>query len=196
MSNVSTGAPQPKGYCRNCGTTLTEETARDVRGILYCEPCLAAMVAQPKTAEEKKSPGLAAVLGLVPGLGAVYTGEFMKALIYVLTFAAFIGALNSNLGEPAEPILGVLLAAFIVFMAIDACRSAKAINAGQAPPIHIGRVMSDKPVGPLILIGLGVLFLLSNAGVFQWHWIGRLWPLILIALGIRMYMRRQAAAGR
>jgi hypothetical protein len=193
MSNVSTGAPQPKGYCRNCGTSLTEETARDVRGILYCEPCLAAMVARPQT-EDKKSCGLAAVLGVIPGLGAVYTGEFMKALIYVLIFAAFIGALNSNLGDPAEPILGVLLAAFIVFMAVDACRSAKAINQGQAPPIHIGQVMSDKPVGPLILIGLGVLFLLQQLDVFRIGWIFRYWPVILIAIGAWMLYRRQQSS--
>jgi len=191
MSDMATSAAQPKGYCRNCGKALTEETARDVRGILYCEPCLAAMVAQPKSVEEKKSPGLAAVLGFVPGLGAVYTGEFMKALIYVLTFAAFIGALNSDLGEPAEPILGVMLAAFIVFMAVDANRSAKAINAGQTPPIHIGQVMSDKPVGPLILIGLGVLFLMQQLHVFRIGWIFRYWPVFLIAIGAWMLYRRQ-----
>jgi len=190
MSEMATGAPQPKGYCRNCGTPLTEETARDVRGILYCEPCLAAMVAQPQAAE-KKSPGLAALLGFVPGLGAVYNGEFMKALIYVLTFAAFIGALNSNLEDPAEPILGIMLSAFIVFMAIDAYRSAKAINEGQAPPIHIGRVMSDKPIGPLILIGLGVLFLMQQLHVFQIGWLFRYWPVLLIAIGAWMLYRRQ-----
>ena len=190
MSDMATGTPQPKGYCRNCGTSLTEETARDVRGILYCEPCLATMVAKPQTAEERKSPALATFLGLIPGLGAVYTGEFMKALIYVLTFAAFIGALNSDLGDPAEPILGTLLGAFVVFMAIDANRSAKAINAGQPPPIHVGRVMSDKPVGPLILIGLGVLFLLQQLRIFHIGWIFRYWPVFLIAIGAWMLYRR------
>jgi len=74
MSDMATSVPLPKGYCRNCGTALTEETARDVRGILYCEPCLAAMVAQPKSAEERKSPGLAAVLGAIPGALPPVTG--------------------------------------------------------------------------------------------------------------------------
>ena len=194
MSDMATSASLPKGYCRNCGTALTEETARDVRGILYCEPCLAAMVAQPQTAGEKKSPELAAFLGFVPGLGAVYTGEFMKALIYVLTFAAFIGALSSDLGVPAVPILGVLLAAFIVFMAVDAYRSAAAINAGQAPPIHVGRVMSDKPIGPLILIGLGVLFLLQQLKLFDIGRIFRYWPVILIAIGAWLLYRRQQSS--
>ncbi len=193
MSEMATGAPQPRGYCRNCGTPLTEQTARDVRGILYCEPCLAAMVAQPQAAE-KKSPGLAAVLGFVPGLGAVYTGEFMKALIYVLTFAAFVGALNSDLGDPAQPILGILLAAFFVFMAIDSYRSAKAINEGQAPPIRIGGVMSEKPVGPLVLIGLGVLFLLQQLDLFRIGWIFRYWPVFLIAVGAWMLYRRQQSS--
>jgi hypothetical protein len=91
-------------------------------------------------------------------------------------------------------VLGVLLAAFIVFMAVDACRSAKAINAGKAPPIHIGRVMSDKPVGPLILIGLGVLFLLQQLDVFRIGWIFRYWPVILIAIGAWMLYRRQQSS--
>ena len=42
-------------------------------------------------------------------------------------------------------------------------------------------------VGPTILIGLGILLLLSNLGMLQWSvwdtaW--RLWPILLIAAGL------------
>ena len=51
---------------------------------------------------------------------------------------------------------------------------------------------SKSKIGALILIVLGVLFLLANFG-----WIPRLgplfahwWPLILIAVGVSMFLRR------
>ena len=185
------------GFCRNCGKALCAECTRDVRGILYCEPCLADLVARPPSVVEGggPSPGLAAVLGFVPGLGAVYNGEYMKALIYVLIFAAFIGALHSDIGSGgAEPFFGILLSAFIVFTAVDAFRTAKARRQGQPSPWPIGGV-SDKPIGPLILIGLGVLFLLNQFELFRLGYLfERFWPVLLIAAGVLLLLRRAKQA--
>src|SRR5713226_373253 len=126
------------GFCRNCGKALCAECKRDVRGILYCEACLADLLTKPsQPATGGPSPALAAVLGFVPGLGAVYNGEYTKAAIHVVIFVAFIGALNSGLGDPAESMFGVLLSAFIVYMAVDAYRTAKAKQLGQAPPMPL-----------------------------------------------------------
>jgi hypothetical protein len=47
------------------------------------------------------------------------------------------------------------------------------------------------PVGAIILIGLGVLFLLDEMGVLHFHRIWTFWPLILIAIGVRILMVRQ-----
>ena len=41
-----------------------------------------------------------------------------------------------------------------------------------------------------MLIGLGVLFLLNTFGWMHFDWIWRFWPLILIAIGIRVLMKR------
>ena len=60
------------GYCRNCGKALCAQCARDVRGILYCETCLADILTKPQApaaASGSGSPALATVLGFVPGLG-------------------------------------------------------------------------------------------------------------------------------
>lgn len=43
-----------------------------------------------------------------------------------------------------------------------------------------------KSVGGLILIGIGVIFLLHNFNFFPWFDIGKLWPVILIVIGIAM----------
>ena len=43
----------------------------------------------------------------------------------------------------------------------------------------------------ILLLLLGALFLLSNFGIFDWLSGGRLWPLLLILLGVALLMRRR-----
>ena len=53
-------------------------------------------------------------------------------------------------------------------------------------------------VGPLILIGLGLVFLLSNLGVLPenvWDYIWRLWPILLIAIGLDIVIGRRSVWG-
>jgi len=53
-------------------------------------------------------------------------------------------------------------------------------------------------VWPLILITLGVMFLLSNLGMLNWNvWdaIWRLWPVLLIAIGLDILFGRRSAIG-
>jgi hypothetical protein len=53
-------------------------------------------------------------------------------------------------------------------------------------------------VGPVILIGLGVVFLLNNLGVLNWSvWdlIIRLWPVLLVAAGLDILIGRRSTLG-
>jgi hypothetical protein len=47
-----------------------------------------------------------------------------------------------------------------------------------------------EPVGAVILIVLGVLFLLGQFDWFSWHWFHFSWPLLLIGLGVWLIVRR------
>jgi hypothetical protein len=136
------------------------------------------------------NPNIAFVLGLFPGLGAVYNGEYNKALVHIVIFAAMIVGLSSDLGDGATTALALLLAGFIFYMAIDAMRSAKARNQGLATTDPLENWSKDRPVGPIILIGLGALFLLNNFSWFPFYRMQRLWPLILIAAGALMFRNR------
>src|SRR4030067_988757 len=49
---------------------------------------------------------------------------------------------------------------------------------------------SNRVVGGLVLLGLGLIFLLSNFGYFPSGLWGRWWPLILIAVGLILLLRR------
>ncbi len=43
----------------------------------------------------------------------------------------------------------------------------------------------------MLLLLVGALFLLSNFGIFDWLSWGRLWPLLLILLGVALLVRRR-----
>ncbi len=53
---------------------------------------------------------------------------------------------------------------------------------------------SNRFVGGLVLLGLGLIFLLSNFGYFPAGLWGRWWPLILIAIGLIILLRRPEPA--
>jgi hypothetical protein len=200
------------GYCRNCGKAMCPACVRPVRDVLYCEDCLAtimgisgaapaaapnagvpapaALPPAPVAGRSASSPGIAFVLGLFPGLGAVYNGEYNKALIHIVVFAAMIVGLSSDIGDSAEVVLSLLLSGFIIYMAFDAMRTAKAKSLGEAAVDPLESWSKDRPVGPIILIALGVLFLLNNFNWFPFYLIGRLWPLILIGVGILLFRNR------
>jgi hypothetical protein len=201
------------GYCRNCGKAMCSTCVRPVRDVLYCEDCLATIMGIPGAApaaapdsavspaaalppapmpvRSVSSPGVAFVLGLFPGLGAVYNGEYNKALIHIVVFAAMIVGLSSDyVGDSAQVVLALLLAGFILYMAFDAMRVAKTKNMGETPVDPLESWSKNRPVGPIILIGLGVLFLLNNFSWFPFYRIFRLWPLVLIGVGILMFRSR------
>jgi hypothetical protein len=198
------------GYCRNCGKAMCSTCVRPVRDVLYCEDCLASIMGIPgasgtsatgapalgtlpppiPNARSGGSPGVAFFLGLFPGLGAVYNGEYNKALIHIVVFTAIIVGLSSDPGDAAATLLGFLVAGFVLYMAFDAMRVTKARNLGEATVDPLESWSKNRPVGPIILIALGVLFLLNNFNWLPFWRIGRLWPLVLIGVGVLMFRNR------
>ena len=114
---------EASGYCRNCGKPMCPVCVRAVRDVLYCEECLAAVMGlapqqpavtpgaatppgepamgMPPAAPSKggANPGVAFLLGFLPGLGAIYNGEYNKALLHIVIFAGIILGLSSDLGD-------------------------------------------------------------------------------------------------
>lgn len=200
-------------YCRTCGKPMCESCKRPVRGVVYCEDCLASRVhdtipAGAATAgvvpaiSAGPNPGLAGVLsGFFPfGVGAVYNGQYAKGLAHMLIFVVLVWGASSGANAAYETFFGIAIAFFYVYQIIDAVRSAHAIRAGRPAPDPFGLSgafgggerlnFSQAPVGAIILIGLGFLFLLNTMGWFHFFWMGRLWPLILIVIGVWLFVRR------
>jgi hypothetical protein len=181
------------GYCRNCGKALCSNCSREVRGVIYCETCLADMVTQPRATavEGGRSPGLATFLGFIPGLGAVYNGEYMKAIIHVLVFASLVAIESGDHPDSIHAFFGIMIAAFVIYMAVDANLSAKARLAGKVPNDPFADIGKGRTVWPFVLIGIGILFLLRNFDFINMdEMINRWWPIVLIAIGGFMVWRR------
>lgn len=196
MNTEATMQSETKGFCRNCGTPLTAETLRDVRGTLYCEACLARLVAQPAHAQPAAgaaSPVLAAMMGIIPGLGAVYNCEYAKALIHFLIFVGLVT--TASHGGP-QPLTGLMIAGLFVYMPIEAYLTARAKMYGQQPPSPLGNLESRIPVGPILLIGFGVVLLLDKFQVLDLDRLSEYFlPVLLIVGGALWMLRRRAGNG-
>lgn len=180
-------------YCGQCGRALCAECKRDVSGMVYCESCLANRLHTPPPwgTGVGPSPGVALALGFIPGVGAIYNGQFTKAISQVLIFGSLI-ALGDRSHGGLETLFGLGAAAFYFYMVIDSYNTAKAKASGQTAPdiFGLGEWKLNAPVGAALLIGLGVLFLLDNLGVPIIDQLGKFWPVLLIVAGFLLLQRR------
>ncbi len=206
-------------FCRTCGKPLCANCTRSVNGVIYCESCLAARLegVQPNVAAPVSgfvptipgtapmvggpNPALAGVLaGFFPfGVGAVYTGQYAKGLAHLVIFTMLVLGASSSSGAAVATMCGLGIAGFYFYQIIDSVRSARALQLGQAPPDPFGlgttfsggeRLdVSKAPVGALVLIGLGVIFLLHTLDIWDFS-AHRVWPLVLIAIGGFLLARR------
>ena len=145
-ANRRFAAPGVNRLCAHC--------ARDVRGVVFFEyarssgeRCHAASSPTRRwfpgaTQVASGSPGLAALLGFIPGVGAMYNGEYAKGFIHVLIFATLIWAADNISG-----LFGIAIAAFVIYMPIEAYQTAKARVLGVQPPDPFGfnNLFSNRP---------------------------------------------------
>ena len=266
-------------YCQNCGKALCTECVRPVSSSVYCEQCLAERLGQgPVVAgvmgnavpvmPSAPNPVLAGVLGLIPGVGAMYNGQYVKAIVHVLVFVVLVGFTNHY------GIFGIFIAAWVIYQSFEAFHTARArrfgmplpdpfgLNdlgnriglpnsqpytqvytptfdpvtgeplsgtaaggsaaAGAAPGFVAGNGPAQggvppygayppyvpvdmagnplpppdlqrarrEPIGAIVLIGLGMLFLFNSLGIFEFNWVGRGGPLILIGIGVWLIVQR------
>jgi TM2 domain-containing membrane protein YozV len=261
MDCVNHSGVNAAAFCQNCGKPLCANCVRNAAGgQILCEPCLMAWQSyqQPFAAAPPgaPSPAVAAVLGIIPGVGAMYNGQFIKGLIHVVIFAALVSATH------IWGLFGILIAGWIFYQIFDAYHTAKARRDGEPLPDPLGlnevgnwsfsgghvhgpvppaagagtrtpaQPAADQqsyqppyqqpyqggyappaagfaeagappvppvppvcwrrrePVGAVVLIALGVLFLLAEFGVFSGRVFEYMWPLLLIGLGVWLIVRR------
>lgn len=140
----------------------------------------------------QKSPGFAGVLGIFPfGVGALYNGQYTKALLHLVIFAGLVHMQGRGGGQP---FIGLLLAGFIVYQFFDNIQSAKAINAaaaGQAPAVagvqELPEISSSGSIfWGIVLIVLGAVLILANFEVIRYETLVDFWPVAVIVVGLKL----------
>jgi TM2 domain-containing membrane protein YozV len=195
-------------FCRTCGKPLCDACKRAAQGSVYCEehvpaqtaaaapPVAAPVYTPPPVADPSVSPGLAFTLGLlIPGVGAIYNGQYAKGLVHAVIFGLLVSILSSGSAHGMEPLFGILIAAWVFYMGVEAYHTAQKRRGGEAVDefsslINLHTRGSRFPAGAVVLIGLGVLLLLNTTDIIPLERVLRYWPVLLILLGVYMlYVR-------
>jgi hypothetical protein len=143
------------------------------------------------------SPGLAFGLGFIPGVGAVYNGQYAKGLLHVIIFGSIISILSSGAARGFVPLFGLMIPTFIFYMAFEAYHTAKKRRDGEMVDEFSGLAQARSarsrfPMAPVLLIGFGLLFLLDNLDLLKVDRLLRYWPALLILLGVYLLYERIA----
>ncbi len=313
-------------FCQNCGKPLCQECTKSVGTSIFCEPCLAARVGAGSSSAGpvgpgagpaggypyvnrnypgavvpgEPSPGLAALLGFIPGVGAMYNEQYAKGIVHLIVFAVLV-SLSHEIG-----VFHLFAFGWVIYQVIEAHHTARArrdgtplpnpfglndigdrlgfnrawpagappagsetsypspgaasftadpagnvaYTANDAPPFPRSSAGSQSygqpysqpyappaanwgapqdtyrygaqpvpppspvppypvppypdpslaspprfPAGAIWLIGLGVLFLFGNMGIFHFFRSGIFWPLALIGIGVWVFVRRMTCTG-
>jgi hypothetical protein len=255
-------------YCQSCGKALCAGCVRNAAGgQVLCEPCWTAWHSyrQPFVAPTgSPSPSAAALLGLIPGVGAMYNGQFLKGLIHVGIFAVLVSAAH------LYGVFGIFIAGWVMYQSFEAYHTAKARRDGQPlpdplglndagswfnpggrtqvppppgagpadpaqagqgqpaggyqpppyqapyqtpyqapyqstyqgpyqapasstppiPPVPPSGWRRKEPIGAIVLIVLGLMFLLGQLDIFSTRIVEFSWPVLLIVLGVWLIIRR------
>ena len=142
MDCVNHSGVAATAYCQNCGKPLCASCTRHTaQGQVLCEPCLIAWqqaVPHPFAVPPHSSPNpaVAAALGFIPGVGAMYNGQFLKGFIHVIVFAVLVSMDDHS--SFFEPLFGLLTAAWIFYQPFEAYHTAKARREGRPLPDPLG----------------------------------------------------------
>jgi hypothetical protein len=204
------------GYCRACGRALAESEVHRAHGAFYCKEhapqestssssASSSYASSPYASTQPPygppmsssgiSPAAAFWLGLIPGVGAIYNGQYAKGFVHVGVIALGISILNNDAAGGFEPLVGMMLAAFWVYMPFEAYHTARHRQAGR-PVDELSSLVPTRganfPAIPVILIVLGTVLLLDNLQLFELRKILRYWPMLLIGAGVYMLYNRFA----
>src|SRR6202008_3485949 len=134
-------------FCRACGKPLCDECKRAAQGTIFCAEHAPVVAPPPSPAasapppppvgfspyrrSDSANPGLAFLLGFIPGVGAIYNGQYAKGLVHAVIFGLLVTAVSSNNMHGFEPMFGILIGVFVFYMAIEALHTARKRGSGE-----------------------------------------------------------------
>jgi len=139
----------------------------------------------------QKSPFLASLLSVVPGLGQVYTGFYQRGFLNAIVIAGLITLLAAS-GTPGSliPLLSVFLGFFWLYNIVDAGRRATLCNLAlqggaelELPADFKSPGFSGSIPGGLAIVAAGFVLLANTAFGYSLDWVADWWPAGLVIFG-------------
>ncbi|HCA59792.1 MAG TPA: hypothetical protein DEP46_17635 [Blastocatellia bacterium] len=180
--------------CNACGKALCPSCDHRIKGFPYCQDCIVEGVDRLRQnnrseyapfVRRKTIPVIALFLSFIlPGLGAAYNGQTVKALVY---FGVFVGLFQMAVLTGGTPLFVLAFFGMWAFAALDAWRTAQMIRNGITPDVAedvlVRRFSGNPKLWGVSLTILGSAILLQN--VFDFRGIMRgVVPAMLIGLGV------------
>ena len=191
-------------FCRSCGKALCGACQRLADGSVFCaehapapqpSPAAPQPASQPVMQPGAPSPGLAFVLGLIPGVGAIYNSQYVKGLVHVVVLGTLISLVASNIIGNLEPLFGMLIGLWFFYMAFEAYHTANRRLHGLpvdefSSLIPLRSPQAGSVAGPIALMLLGGLFLIMTTRPEWLREVFRWWPVAMIVAGAYMLAAR------
>ena len=139
----------------------------------------------------RKSPILAIVLSLMPGLGQIYVGFYQQGFINIIVIASIIAIMTRGVPDYMYPLLALFMAFYWLYNLVDAGRRAafynQALDGTTDTPIPAEfKPLTEKGsmVGGAALVLLGIFFLAHTRFGMPLEWLEEWWPMALVVAGL------------
>jgi hypothetical protein len=206
-------------FCRTCGKPVCDECRRDAYGTVFCAEHAPATTATPPPPPAAApgpvyappppgapgyvyadvSPGLALFLGMIPGVGAIYNGQYAKGLVHAVVFGVLCSIADAA-NHSGEFVFGLMAFAWWAYMVFEAYHTARKRRYGEpvdeySSVLNLRGGKEQLPLAGIALIVLGVLMLLQTLELLNLEYVARYWPVLLIAAGAYLLYGRFAHSG-
>lgn len=175
--------------CASCNRALCPACDHRIKGYAYCQDCIVRGV-EGLSAYRYQRTGTrsraltAAILAFVPGMGAVYNRQNVKAVVH---FFAVVGLFQLPKLRLVPGLFALAGFASYVYSIIDAHRTAQLIARGESAAEDEERfkraLIRRAPALGVFLIVAGILFVINIIRPVAIFALAKLFPVLLILLG-------------
>lgn len=146
-----------RAQCASCARRLCTSCDHRIKGYPYCQDCIVLGIETlSRTYGAGRSRGrarLAAVLALIPGLGAVYNRQNTKAVVHFVTTVVLFQLSSISALEGMFALAGTV---FYIYSIIDAYRTAQFVSEGGSAAEDEAR-FKRRLVGRAPAIGIALI---------------------------------------
>src|SRR5215213_3048287 len=176
--------------CGSCGRSLCTVCDHRIKGYPYCQDCIVMGVEglsrrNHHAGGSRKSARLAALCAVLPGMGAVYNRQNLKAIVHFVSIVGLFQLTDVHFFDAFFALAGVV---FYFYSILDAYRTARRIAEGESAAGDEEQfkqaLIKRAPVIGVVLIVSGLLLFIRIVQPFFFSVsLGKLLPVGLVILG-------------